>query len=139
LIDPEASHQRQTTVITTGRSIRLFSHISQPNTFRISLLQSTLQVARPLDSCESHFTDEVSVEPPSNDLSINSPAKSESKSEDRFSHRLNFRNRGFFHSFFFLNQLSNELLTVDLIIDELRKQAFLFNSSSSEMRIRRSG
>jgi hypothetical protein len=139
LIDPKASHQCQTTVITAGCSIRLFSLISQPNTFRIYLLQLTLPVARPIDSFESHFTDEVSVYPPLDDLSTNFQAKNELLSEDFFSLGLNFGNRGFFNPFLSLNQHKNELLTVALVVGELRKQAFWFNSGSSEMRIRGSG
>jgi hypothetical protein len=42
-----------------------------------------------------------------------------------------FRNRSFFQFSTFLNQLLNEPLTVDLLVDESRKQASGINFSSS--------
>jgi hypothetical protein len=55
------SPQCQTTVITAGWLIRLFSLHSHPNHIRICLLQPTLLVVRSIDSYESHFADEASA------------------------------------------------------------------------------
>jgi hypothetical protein len=126
--------QCQTTVITTGCLIRLFSLCSQPYTFRVCLLQQNLPVVRPIDSCESHFTNEASGQSSETGLAISLSMKSFRSSEDNLSLRPIFQNRSFFQSFTFLNQLLNEPLTANFGLMNLESMLSVPTSTLSECR-----
>ena len=101
----------------------------QPRTFRFRLLQQNCPVARSIVSFDLIFTDEAPGQLSETNLSISFSIKSFRLSEDNLSRWSIFRNRSSFQSYSFLNQLNNELLTVNLWL--MKFESKLSNSASA--------